>query len=347
MYVAVTGASGFIGSHVVAALRTKGHRVRAVVRNEAKTTTALEMHGLADDDDIDIVGADLTDAAALKAGLDGVDAVVHSAAVFSLNPNDAELMAEVNPSSVQSVISLAQELGLSKVVYVSTMGVYVPYTNDHIDAETALSPGLGPYTASKVAAEKIARAAVADGAPVVTVYPGAVLGPIDPNPELSDSQVVLRDALKGKIPAAPAGTNLPLVDVRDVATVCAAAIDGGNHSRYLVPGDTVLLTDIIAALNELTGRSLKLRDSPIFVSTVMAQVADLISRVTKKKMPITAESVRMLVAGVESRDVTYGWDPAQEDFGVPNHDWRHTVKDAIVWLHSAGHVDDKHMGTLA
>ena len=347
MYVAVTGASGFIGSHVVAALRAKGHRVRAVVRNEAKTATALKMHGLANDDDIDIVGADLTDAEALKKGLDGVDAVVHTAAVFSLDPNDANLMAEVNPSSVQTVISLAQELGLSKVVYVSTMGVYLPYGAGHVGADTELSAGLGPYTVSKIAAEKVARAAVKDGAPVVCVYPGAVFGPIDPNPELSDSQVVLRDALQGKIPAAPAGANLPIVDVRDVATVCAAAVDGGSHSRYLVPGNTVLMTDLIGALNELTGRSLKLRNAPKSVFTLSGKMMDLVSRVTKKKMPITGESVRMLVDGVENRDVTYGWDPAKDDFGIPNYDWHQTLKDAIVWLHSAGHVDDKHMGTLA
>ncbi len=347
MYVAVTGASGFIGSHVVSELRRRGHTVRAVVRNVDKTASALEMHALAGDLGIDIATADLTDHGALKRALDGVDAVVHTAAMFSLNPNDAERMAELNPSSVSSIISIASELGLSKVVYVSTMGVFVPAPEPVVSASSDLAEGCGPYTASKIAAEKIARAAVADGAPVISVYPGAVLGPIDPNPELSDSQVFLRDALKGKIPVALAGANLPIVDVRDVATVCVGAIEGGEHSRYLVPGETVMLTDIYQALSEMTGTNLKLRSAPEFVFTLAGKAADLASKLTKKKMLVTDESVQMLIHGAASKDVVYDWDPAKADFGVPGRGWRETVRDAAVWLHSAGHLEDKHVGELA
>lgn len=347
MYVAVTGASGFIGSHVVAALRTEGHSVRCVVRNTTKTATALELHGLGDDDAVDIVEADLTDAAALKFGLSGVDAVVHAAAVFSLNPNDGAMMAEVNPGSVRTIISLAGDLGLSRVVYVSTMGVYVPSRADHVDSDTPLSTGCGPYTESKIAAEQVARAAIAAGAPVVSVYPGAVLGPIDPNPELSDSQVVLRDALKGKIPAAPKGASLPIVDVRDVAAVCAGAVDGGSHTRYLVPGHAVSMTELWSTMGEMTGRSIKLRAAPRFVFALTGKASDLIARVTKKKMPVTDESVQMLIDGAKNNHITYGWDPAQEDFGVPTQEWRDTLRDAVVWLHGAGHLEDKDVGSLA
>ncbi len=347
MYVAVTGASGFIGSHVVAALRHKGHSVRCIVRDTAKTAVALQMHGLGDDEGIDISEADLTDSTALRNGLEGVDAVVHVAAVFSLDPNDADLMAEVNPGSVATVISLAQEIGLSRVVYVSTMGVYVPASVDHIDADTALSKGLGPYTESKVAAEEEARARIVDGAPVVTVYPGGVFGPNDPNSGLSDSQVALRDFLKGKIPAAPKGANLPMVDVRDVATVCAGAVDGGSHTRYLVPGETILLVDFVAMLNEITGRTLKLRVAPKTVLRIIGKVSDLVGRATKKKLPITAEAVRILLAGAESPNVTFGWDPARDDFDVPRHEVRATIKDAAVWMHSTGHLDDDDVGSLA
>lgn len=347
MYVAVTGASGFIGSHVVAALRKKDHRVRCVVRNVTKTASALEMHGLTGDDAIDVVEADLTDAAAMKVGLDGVDAVVHTAAVFSLNPNDAAMMNEINPESVRTVISIATELGLEKIVYVSTMGVYIPAPADHIDADTALSTGCGPYTESKIAAEAVARSAAADGAPLVTVYPGAVFGPIDPNPKLSDSQVVIRDALKGRIPAALDGASLTVIDVRDVATVCARAVDGGTHQRYLLPGEKMPFTDLFDAMNEATGRSLKLRTLPKMAFTLTGKASDLISRITKRKMPVTDESVKMLVAGAESRHVTYGWDPAKDDFGVPNYDLKSTIRDSAIWLHGAGHLNDKDVGSLA
>ncbi len=347
MYVAVTGASGFIGSHVVAALRHKGHKVRCLVRNVAKAGTALEMHGLGEDDSIDIVEADLNDASALKAGLEGVDSVVHVAAIFSLNPNDAKTMAELNPGSVDTIISLAGELELAKVVYVSTMGVYVPASADHIDADTPLSAGLGPYTESKIAAEKVARAAVAGGAPVVSVYPGGVLGPNDPNPELSDSQGVLRDALKGKIPISPKGASVPIVDVRDVAIVCAGAVDGGSHSRYLVPGEPIAMADLWTHLEEITGRKIKLRDAPSFVFVASGKMFDGLARLTGKKLAVTDESVKMMLDGAANNHVTYGWAPAQDDFGVPSHGWKDTVRDTITWMHATGHLTDKDVGGIA
>ena len=332
---------------MVAALRVNGHSVRCVVRNVAKTRAALDMHGLASDDEIDVATADLTDAAALRSALDGVDAVVHTAALFSLNPNDAQAMAEVNPGSVKTIIGLVEELGLTKMVYVSTMGVYIPVAGDHVDMESPLSPGCGPYTYSKIAAEKVARAAIEKGAPVVSVYPGAVLGPFDPNPDLSDSQVVIRDALKGKIPMALKNSNLPLIDVRDVAAVCAGAVDGGTSTRYLVPGQTLLLTDVWSTLNDMTGNNLKLRNAPPFMVKMMAKASDVVSKLTKRKMPITDETVKILIAGAESVDTTYGWMPAQNDFGVPRFDPQTTLRDAVVWLHGAGHIEDKHVGKLA
>ncbi len=304
------------------------------------------MHGLGEDDKIDIVEADLTDVEALRAGLGGVNSVVHVAAIFSLNPNDAAKMAELNPGSVDTIISLAGELGLAKVVYVSTMGVYVPAAADHVDADTPMSAGCGPYTASKIAAEKVARAAVAAGAPVVTVYPGGVLGPRDPNPDLSDSQGVLRDALKGKVPFLPKGASIPIVDVRDVGAVCAGALDDGSHSRYLVPGEPVATTDLWVHLGAITEREIKLRDAPSFVFVASGKMSDVLARITKKKMAVTDESVKMLLDGAANH-VTYGWAPAQDDFGVPAHDWKDTVRDTVTWMHAAGHITDRDAGAIA
>lgn len=347
MYVAVTGASGFIGSHVVATARQRGHTVRCIVRNPTKMRDALAQHGLGDDEGVDVAQGDLADEASLRAALDGPDAVVHAAAVFSLNPNDAAEMAEINPGSVRTVLGLAEELGLSRVVYVSTMGVFLPVTTTHVDQDTPLGAGCGPYTESKIAAEHVAREAVARGAPVVSVYPGAVLGPRDPNPDLSDSEVVIRDAVKGRIPMSIAGATMPIVDVRDVAAVCVGALEGGSSSRYLVPGELVGLDDVFATLNDITGGDLKLRDAPAFVFTSMGAVADVVARITRRKMPVTRETVRMLVAGARTAEVAFDWDPAKTDFGVPAYDVETTLRDTVSWMYTAGHLSADEAGSAA
>ena len=157
----------------------------------------------------------------------------------------------------------------------------------------------------------------------------------------------VRDAVKGKIPMGVKNANLPIIDVRDVAAVCAGAVEGGNSSRYLVPGETTLMTEAFEMLSSITGNTMKIRNAPAFMFTAMGAMADGMSKITKKKMPVTGESIRMLISGAEHVDATYGWDEAKNDFGVPGFDTETTLRDTVTWLHSAGHLSDKEAGTAA
>ena len=96
MKVTVTGATGYIGSHAVAALRGAGHEVRVLIRSPKKLEHALELHNL-QASDVEVVEGDIMDAGCIKRALDGADAVLHVAAVFSLDPNLEAEMARVNP----------------------------------------------------------------------------------------------------------------------------------------------------------------------------------------------------------------------------------------------------------
>ena len=101
MKVAITGASGFLGSHCVAKAVNKGHSVRILVRNTDKAHNALKMQGIKKDL-VEIIYADLEDEDSLDRGLDGVDALLHTAAIFSLSPLDAKSMLNINPSSTKA-----------------------------------------------------------------------------------------------------------------------------------------------------------------------------------------------------------------------------------------------------
>ena len=98
MKVAITGASGFLGSHCVSNALKNGYSVRVLVRNIEKTQSALKMHGI-EKDSVEVVYADLEDKISLDKGLVGVEALLHTAAIFSLSPLDAKAMLAVNPSS--------------------------------------------------------------------------------------------------------------------------------------------------------------------------------------------------------------------------------------------------------
>ena len=175
MKVAITGASGFLGSHCVAKAVNKGHSVRILVRNTDKAHNALKMHGIKKDL-VEIIYADLEDEDSLDRGLDGVEALLHTAAIFSLSPLDAKSMLNINPSSTKALLSAAVKHELKQTVYVSTMGVFAPISGGDINENTETSTGLGPYTKSKINSEKIARQFQKDGIPVNIVYPGGIFG---------------------------------------------------------------------------------------------------------------------------------------------------------------------------
>ena len=121
MRVAITGGTGFIGSHCVAQAVAAGHQVRMLVRNPSKARTTLELHGLRPDS-VEVLEVDLRDHPALRTGLLGADAVIHSAAVLSLNPLDGRTMQEFNPASTRVILEESIALGMDPMVYVSTSG---------------------------------------------------------------------------------------------------------------------------------------------------------------------------------------------------------------------------------
>ncbi len=115
MDVAITGGTGFIGSHCVSRALAAGHGVRMLVRNPVKAASALALHGI-DPAAVEVVTADLDDHPALRAGLEGVDAVVHVAAVFSFKASDGGAMLRTNPSSTSAILEAAAEFDIDPVV---------------------------------------------------------------------------------------------------------------------------------------------------------------------------------------------------------------------------------------
>ena len=200
MRVLVTGGTGYVGSHTVGALAGQGHQVRLLVRARERIAPALDPLGVAE---ADAVVGDVTSAAAVERAMVGCDAVVHAASVFSFDPRRAAVMQRANPVGTETVLGAAQRHGLDPIVYVSTMGVFLPGTTAMLTAGAPVGAGIGPYTRSKIAAELVARGYQQAGSPVVITYPAVVQGPHDPH--LGDSVRFVRDLLRGRLPVLARG----------------------------------------------------------------------------------------------------------------------------------------------
>jgi nucleoside-diphosphate-sugar epimerase len=179
MKVLITGASGFLGCHTVAALLDADHVVRVLVRSPTGITAALEPLGV-DDGAVETRVGDVTDRAAVEDVLRGCNAAVHTAAVVAFGPREAKQTYRANVRAGELVLGCAHRLGLDPIVHISGVPAMLPCAAEVLTPDSP--PGRPPfgYLRSKAAIEQFARGLQARAAPVVIVQPGLMLGPRDP-----------------------------------------------------------------------------------------------------------------------------------------------------------------------
>jgi dihydroflavonol-4-reductase len=340
MRVLVTGGTGYVGSHTVAALAGQGHQVRLLVRARDRIAPALDPLGIAG---ADAVVGDVTSATAVGQAMLGCDAVVHAAAVFSLDPRRGAVMQQANPAGAATILEAAQRRGLDPIVYVSTIGVFLPVTGATLTAGTPVGAGIGPYTRSKISAELVARDAQQAGSPVVITYPAVVQGPYDPH--LGDSVRFVRDLLRGRLPVLPRG-RLTFVDVRDVSALHAAVLRPGRGARrYLLGGPAVEVAEVAALLGELTSRRLPQRTAPDWMIQQSGRLADRAQRLLPVRLPASAEQAALplsIPAGAVVDD-----SATRLELAVERRELRETLADTVRWLAARGLVTARQAGALA
>ena len=275
----------------------------------------------------------------MERALEGCDAVLHAANVYTLDPRRAEEMRDVNPRGTANVLRAAHERGMDPIVHVSSNAALMPSPDRPLTPESPLGDPPGAYSQSKVEAERIARGLQAEGAPVVILNPVGLLGPHDPH--LGDFTAVARDVLRGRLPFVVAGTT-PMVDVRDVATVSAAVLEPGRGARrYMVSGGYVTMRDFAIEASRLTGRRIPAVALPGRPMLAVGRAADWVQRRLGVRLPLNYEGPWFMVYGAKI-DVS----ATERDFGVRFRTPAETLADTYRWLSDAGLVSRRQAGTL-
>jgi dihydroflavonol-4-reductase len=333
--VLLTGATGFVGVHTIQQLLAAGHSVRAFARSPERLAAHLAPLGVdASDPRIDLAVGVMTDRDAVRGAADGCEAVIHAAATFSFKRRDRRAMERENALGTRVALEAGAEAGCRILVQVSSTTALARPGGVTLDHASPLGPGLGPYTASKVASERVARELQESGAPVTIVNPGAIIGPHDPY--VGESNALIRAALLGKQPAYPRGL-LHFVDVRDTAATLVAALAHPAGERLPVPGTGS--PDLTPVLAEVTGRRLKVLLLPArFLVPVLAP-----GYLTGWSwLPGEVEGIRIIACGnpVDASRTT-------ELLGVRERPLLETVADTVRWMAAAGHIPAKAAGRAA
>ncbi len=336
MRVLVTGGTGFVGSHTIAALVKQDDQVRLLVRSPNRVEPALGPHG---SPACEVVVGDVTDREAVAAAVAGCDAVIHAANVFSFDPRQAHVMSAVNEQGTDIVLTEAARADLDPIVHVSSFVALLP-SDGPLTAESEVGAPAPTYGKSKAVAERIARRLQADGLPVVITYPGSVWGPHDPYLGESDRQA--QNALRGRVRLLNRGS-LPISDVRDVAAIHAAVMRPGlGPRRYIAVEHNPNFRSTIARLGELAGRNLWSIPVPAPIALATGRVADWM-RLRLGVDPNLSYEAPWLLANAAEVDST----GVINELGIDFTPLDTTLADTTRWLCEAGHITSRQAGTLS
>ncbi|HHH10923.1 MAG TPA: NAD-dependent epimerase/dehydratase family protein [Sorangium sp.] len=242
----ITGASGFLGTHLVRQLRQANHQLAVLCR---KPEPALEAAG------ISVHLGDVTDAASVRKAATGCVGAFHCAGKVSRDPADAAEMYRVHVDGTKTTLAALREVGVGRVVVASTSGVVaVTDDADEVRDEEAATPlsliARWPYYRSKLFAEQAALAEGGHGLEVVCLNPSLLLGPGD---ERGSSTEDVRLFLERKVPFCPGG-GIAFVDVRDAAAAFLMAFERGKPGRrYLINAANMTIATFFGRLARISG----------------------------------------------------------------------------------------------
>lgn len=328
MPIFLTGATGFLGSHVARVLVGRGADLRLLIR---PTSNLKNLEGFK----AETVTGDLRDPASLEKAISGCDTVFHVAADYRLWLRDPNEMYRSNVEGTRTILEAARKNGVRSVVYTSSVAT-IGFTGNgrpaDEDSPVSLSEMIGHYKRSKFMAEQIALEAGRGGMRVITVNPTTPVGEQDVKPTPTGRIVV--DFLKRKFPAY-VETGLNLVDVRECARGHVAALEKGKSGeRYILGGENLTLKQILDKLGAISGLPSPTVKLPYFVAYLAGAVDETVSgRILGREPRATVETVRM---GKKKMWASSG--KAERELGwkiVPADD---ALRRAVEWFKANGYA---------
>jgi dihydroflavonol-4-reductase len=326
--VFVTGATGFVGSHVAQELSRHGADLRILIRSSSNLTNIEGINA-------ETVTGDLLQVDALRSAISGCDAVMHVAADYRLWVTDPKKMQATNVTGTRELLRLAREQGVPRVVYtssVATMGFFADGRLSDEATPVSLPDMIGHYKRSKYLAEQEAVAAARAGQQVIILNPTTPIGSGDIKPTPTGRIIV--DFLKRKFPAYM-DTGLNLVDVEEVARTHVKALEAGQPGeRYILGGENLTLKQLLDKMSAITGLPSPTLRVPHSVAMMFALWDQTVTGSLLGREPrATVEAVRM---GKKMMFVSSA--KAERDLGFPVVPVYAALRSAIDWFRAHGYA---------
>jgi len=286
MLAFLTGATGFVGSHVARTLAEKGADLRLLVRTNSNKKNL-------DDLKADLVTGDLRDSGSLEKGIAGCDVVFHVAADYRLWAKKSRDIYDSNVGGTKNLLDAAKRAGVERFIYTSTVATIAvdrpELPNEATNAK--LEEMVGHYKRSKWMAEREALNAAKDGLPVVVAMPTTPVGAGDWKP--TPTGKIILDFLNGKMPGY-VETGLNFVGAEDCAAGHLLVAEKGKvGERYLLGAENLTLKQMLDALARITGLAAPSLKIPHGLALGVAYMSTAFSRLMGREPQIPVEGVKI------------------------------------------------------
>lgn len=327
--ILITGATGFIGYHVAKTLIEKSLNVRALVRKESDISALKAL-------DVEMVRGDIRDAESVRTALKGCNQLYHLAADYRLWVPNPKSMYDINVQGTKTIMEAARILGIEKIIYTSSVGIWAGNSKGRIsneDTPSELNQMVGHYKRSKFMAEKEVYRFIENGLPVVIVNPATPVGPFDRKPTPTGQIIV--DFMNGKIPAF-LNTGLNFVDVGDVAEGhWLAAASGRVGQSYILGNENMALKKFFEILARITGKRAPRIRLPYYPVLLLAYFNEAVSKwITKTPPKIPLTGVRMA-----KRYMFFSSSKAVSELNMPQNRVETALENAVKWFTDNGYQE--------
>ncbi|MBP7253104.1 MAG: NAD-dependent epimerase/dehydratase family protein [Alphaproteobacteria bacterium] len=323
----LTGATGFVGAALARLLCAEGWNLRVLSRKRSDRSNLTNLN-------VTIAEGDLTDADSLRAAVQGCDALFHVAADYRIWVPDPMAMHRANVIGTRTLLEAAQEAGVKRIVYtssVATLGLNSNGTPADEATPSSLATMVGTYKKSKYLAEQeVHKLIAARQLPCVIVNPSTPIGPYDIKPTPTGRMIV--EAARGMMPAF-VDTGLNVVHVDDVAMGHLQAFRQGHFGeRYILGGENLSLSAILALVAQVTNRSPPRIKLPVSGLMPLAYAAEAVARITGKEPFVTRDGLLMAKKKMYFRSTK-----AEAALGYNHRPAADAIADAVRWFKEKGY----------
>lgn len=326
MTTLVTGAAGFLGSHVTRQLVARGEEVRVLIRASSSNRAISDLP-------LEYVTGDLRDARSLERAMKGVQRVFHVAADYRLWAKRSQDIYDSNVGGTKNLLAAAKAAGVAQLIYTSTVATIAvdrpELPNEFTDSK--LEEMIGHYKRSKWMAEQEALKAAKEGLPVVVAMPTTPVGPWDWKP--TPTGKIILDFLNGKMPGY-VETGLNFVGVEECAAGHLLVAERGKvGERYLLGAENLTLKEMLDTLAKITSLPAPGMKIPHGVALGVAYVESTLSRLVGREPQIPVEGVK-----IAQHKMFVDCSRAQKELGFQPGSVAAALERAVRWYQMNGYV---------